>query len=79
VTEEEEINSLVSVSKPRNSPTISIMVKTSASESLGAGSAASDAPPFETVVDEAEDGEDDEGAKIHSKKTFVAIFGELRA
>ena len=38
-------------------------------EELRVGVAASEAPPFETVVDEAEDG-DDEGAKIKEKTSF---------
>jgi hypothetical protein len=47
------------------------------------GSAASDAPLFETVVDEAEDGYYDEGAKIHKKKTSATslwcYLGQHRA
>jgi len=42
---------------------------------LGGGSTASDAPPFEPVVDEAEDGYD-EGAKIHEKTSV--LFGAVR-
>jgi hypothetical protein len=37
---------------------------------LGSGSAASDAPPLEPVVDEAEGGHD-EGAKIHEKTSVL--------
>jgi hypothetical protein len=36
---------------------------------LRVGAVASEAPPFETVVDKAEDG-DDEGAKIKEKTSF---------
>jgi hypothetical protein len=40
------------------------------------GSAASDAPLFETVVDKAESG-DDEGAKIHKRRPPATSFGAI--
>jgi hypothetical protein len=42
---------------------------------LRGGSTASDAPPLEPIIDEAEDG-DDEGAKIQEKTSV--LFGAVR-
>jgi hypothetical protein len=72
VTAEEEADALVGIEPQELADDLD--GKDLCIRELGCGSAASDAPPFETVVHEAEDG-DDEGVKIQEKTsvTFDAI------
>jgi hypothetical protein len=65
---------------PRNSPTIS-MVMTCRVRKLWCRTPPADTPSLEPVVEETEDGHDDEGAKIHEREDllYAGRFGRYRA